>query len=455
METEVAIVGGGICGLTLAYHLTQKRVPFHLYDASTTFGGVVKSEKLDGFLLEHGPNTVLNKPAVSRLVEQLGLEEYCLEPNAKARERFLVVNDKKSNSLRLEPAPRSLLAAIRSPLLSTNAKLRALTEPFRPVEVREDESVHSFIARRFGADVAEELVAPMLGGIWAADIRALSCRSALSVLWGLEQQGSSLIMGSIRKRRTTPTPRSSRTKLLYFKDGMQRLTQALQDSLPPESYSLESRITALSFSDTSLEISTERNGNGSRRRFTHVALCCPTEASAKLLEPFDPSLASQIRNVPHAPMGVLHLAIPRKDIQHPLNGFGFLVAPRRGLSVLGAIFCSSLFPQRAPDGIELITCFVGGARRPELADIRNEETRVAARREVEQLVGASGKSREISYHYWERAIPNYPMQHYRLLDALLDFETRHPRCKVLGNWREGVSVPDRILAAEEAAKLYT
>ena len=462
---DVVIIGAGIAGLTAAFYLRRAGLSVVVIEKSEIPGGVVRTENKDGFLLEYGPNSMLLGAGAKRLVSDLSLDSELVRPFASAKNRFVATRRADTGAVELCPTPRSLAEAISTPLLSSKAKLRALAEPFIRPTRRKDESVRDFITRRFGQDVADRLVDPALGGIWAADISRLSSRTAISRLWELEQREGSVIGGMIKTsirglvhRKSGNTKR--RSELVSFRSGMSRLYEALAHAVGSDLL-LRHSVQSLTFEADSAVVRTEivsAQAVNSSNQFSetitarHALVAVDSIPSSKLLEPLDQEAAEFIAGVPYAPIGILHLAIQAGSAARPLDGFGFLVPRSLGGNLLGAIFSSSLFEGRAPQGMELLTCFIGGATHPQFSDATDEKIAQSAVEEVRAMLEIRGNIEIIDQTYIPKAIPNYPLGHRRTQERVEELERQTPGLTVLGNWLKGTGVPDRIDCGIEAAE---
>ncbi len=448
---NVIVVGGGLSGLTLSYQLQKQGISTTLLEAADSCGGVITTHKRDGFLLEQGPNSSLAKPEFMELLEELSLLDELVEPEAFAKNRYLLHNKTNPELLAVPKGPGQMLLW---PGLSLAAKLRALCEPLLARRTTfEDETVGSFVTRHFGSEVANQIVAPMLGGIWAADINTLSCRSALPALWHLEQGHRSVVAGALKRYLGKASRHNkARPHIVSLQNGLGTLITALLQALTPESICCGAEVEKIEHDGESYQATYFRNGIREVARGSHLALCLPAGPTANLLEPMDASLASRIRGVPYAPLGVTHLRAKRSDVRHPLDGFGLLVPPHLGFSTLGVIFSSSLFAGRAPEGECLLTCFSGGAINPAYAEVAKTEVQQCVVDEVRSFLGIRTTPEVVERHFWNRAVPNYPLAHDRTQSAVERFVANHRGMHVLGNWYKGISLNDRIAQAKNTAR---
>lgn len=451
---EVAIVGAGVSGLVVAYRLHQKGVRPLVIDPADRVGGVVRTERSQDCLLEVGPNSTLSKPAVLSLISDLGLTEELLHPQEGAKKRYLgLLSPSNECTCELAAAPEGLVSALATPILSARQKWRILGDLLSRPQKEEDEDVFAFVARHFGHGVAERVVAPMLSGIWAADISSLSARSALSSLWNYDQSHGSIIRGAVKQMlQKRSKPKEPRAKLVTFREGMQTLPNALAAVLAEKHILLRTEVQHLAKDGHSVVMRALCNGHVNRSIGAQKVVITGSAASAAhLLEHAAPALAAEIRKVPYAPLGVLHVLYKRKAVQHSLDGFGFLVPPSKPCALLGAIFSSSLFEGRAPEDMHLLTCFAGGASKPQLACVDEPEIRERVLQELGTLIGAKEEGQVVSAQYWDRSIPNYPLGHHKLQSQVDAFEQECPGIRLLGNWRRGISVADRVAEANHMA----
>ena len=448
--TDVVVIGAGIAGLSTAYSLTKAGKEVLVLEASARAGGLIKTSQQDGFLLEWGPNSTLKQPEIDELIEEIGLSANLLEPSEAAKNRYLAPSRKYPSKLRA--TPKSPWQALSSPLLSTAGKLRVLAEPFVRADFGEDTDVNEFISKKFGTELAERVFAPLLNGIWAADITRLSARSALPKLWENSQGGGSLLISGLLKKK--PKSETKRHSMFSFSSGMEVLPQRLSAVLGQEIIKLQHPCTSIEKETNSYCVHFIDSTNKTKGSIAckNVVLTTSAPAAAALLKGYLPDATNkELLDFPYAPMGILHLAYEKEAVEHPLDGFGFLCQPAEKQVLLGAIFNSSIFPNRAPEGYHLITCFLGGARKPELANAQEKEIQESAISELGTLIQASQKPEILQANYIKKAIPNYPLNHFRLQSQFHEFMKANPGFHVLGNWLEGIGIPDRVRAAQTAS----
>ena len=435
---DVIVVGAGIAGLTLAYRLQRAGRKVIVLESSANPGGWIQTTQKDGFTLECGPNSCSENPAFLELVKDLDIESELVSASSESQKRYIVSKDK------LVPVPQSFTQALFTPIISTTAKIRLLAEPFMPRSKENDESVYSFVKRRAGEQFATNIMSAALNGIWAGDINSLSARSALNKLWGFEQEHGSLVMGS------TKSSKKNIRKIYSFKTGMGRLVERLMEVIEPGTVRLLSEVHSIEIVDDYYTLKFDKVDTNKAISGKNVVLTTPTKTTLELLKKYNLFTRSKVEKIPYAPIGILHLAFPKGALGEKLDGFGFLSPSKADQAVLGAIYSSTIFPNRAAEDCELLTCFTGGLRNPELANVFDEQVRDKAIEEINSLLDPEAHPRVIGAHFYQDAIPNYPINHYELQEEIETLNYQDKGIKILSNWFSGVSVGDRI---EEARLL--
>jgi oxygen-dependent protoporphyrinogen oxidase len=429
-----AVVGGGLSGLVRARALAARGEQVLLFEQSNHPGGVVRSERQDGYLLELGPNTVRPTPELWALVEELGLESEALLADPRTP-RFIDFGG------RLHALPFSPGGLIGTKLLSARGKLRLLAEPFVRRGNPAAESVRDFFTRRLGPEIAERLVEPFVSGIWGGRADRLSIAQAFPSLARWEAASGSIARGGIAAMRSRPkgAPRGKRG-LLSFRAGLSTLPRRLAEELGPRAH-FGRRVDAVIRSGDGWKLTV----GGEEVRADRVCVASTTPEAARLVESFAPEAAAALREIPRAPLAVLHLA---SAAPAPLAGFGHLVVPAPERRILGAIWSSSLFPGRAPEGRALFTVFLGGARDPGALELSDDALVGAASRDL-SAVGLPGSLEPVRMTRYAGAIPQYEFEHGRRIETLAETERRNPGLSFLGSYRGGVAVGDVVRAALE------
>jgi oxygen-dependent protoporphyrinogen oxidase len=457
-DRPVVVVGGGIGGLTFATRLHDAGVPVRLLESSGRFGGVITSGRDGGWLFEYGPNTVMTSdPAVFSVLKAAGLEAEALVAGTTGARRFIVFRG------RLALLPASPAAFLKSPIFSARAKLNLLGEPFRRRGTNPDESIADFVRRRLGVEFLDYAVGPFVSGVYAGDPERLSVRWAVRKVHALEVDHGSLIRGALaqRKRRGGAVATGPAGGLLSFPGGLATLPARLAERLGDAAVSGR-RVTGLERSGAGWRVRAEHRANGpSTFDASSVVLALGAAAAARLVDPLEPpgrgagDRAAALAALPTAGVLVTSLGFRRADVGHPLDGFGFLVPRVEGVRLLGTLFPSSLFPGRAPDGHVALTAISGGATDPGLFDRDDAAHEAALLDALAPLLDLRGGPVYRKTVRWPAAIPQYDVGHGRFLELADALEARHPGLHLLGNWRGGVSVPDRMARASELAARWS
>ncbi len=450
---SVAIIGAGITGLTAAFYLKRKGVPVTVYEAGRRAGGVIQSVRKDGFLAESGPNTILEtSPKIAQLVRDAGLESRKLATNPKAEARYVVRGGKPV------AMPSSQLGIFTSELLSAKAKFALVREPFVPPRRDgNEESVAEFVTRRLNREFLDRMVDALVAGIYAGDPHRLSVQHALPRLKALEDKYGSLIKGQIRgarERKKSGEVARDRAPKFSFDEGLQVLPDTLA-ALLGDSLKLNSPVTKLAQTGDGWRVSTS-NGEA---EFGAVIYCGTAYKLAELKiesqKALDFSVFSEIR---YPPVASVVLGFRREDVAHSCEGFGMLIPGIEGFKILGTIFSSSLFPNRAPAGHVLLSIYVGGERQPELASLPADELVKLVCEDLRVLLGVRGQPVFTHHHFWPRAIPQYNLGYGKFKDLLNEIESKARGLFFAGSFRDGVSLGDSIVSganiAERVGKLF-
>ncbi|HWD21348.1 MAG TPA: protoporphyrinogen oxidase [Verrucomicrobiae bacterium] len=439
----VAVIGGGITGLTAAFTLQRRGIPVRLWEHASRVGGVIQSIRRGDYLAEFGPNSILEtSPLIGDLVRDLGLEGRRIYSAPTAEKRYVV---RGRAPVALPGTPGEFL---RTPLFSLSAKLRLLAEPFiSPAPADEEESIAQFVRRRLGQEFLDYAINPMVAGVYAGDPNRLSVRQAFPKLHALEQRYRSLILGQVlgaRARRQRGEVSKQNAKKISFDDGLQVLIDALQQSLREE-ISASVSIQGM-----------QRAGDGWRvagETCSAVLLALPSHKMASLkIEPAPTAQVASLAEIYYPPVASVVLGFRREDVKHPLDGFGMLVPEKEGFDILGALFSSTLFPQRAPDGHVTITCYLGGARSPGLPRRTPEELAALAVKDLGAILGGCERPTFQHVTIYRQAIPQYNVGFGKFRAVMDEMERTAPGLFVAGHARDGISLGDSIVSGSKAAE---
>ena len=444
---SVAIIGAGVTGLTAAFYLRRQGVAVTVYEAGTRAGGVIQSVRRDGFLAECGPNTLLEtSPKISQLVRDAGLAARRLDPDPRAEARFVVRDG------RVIEMPASVPGFLTTKLFSLRGKLAFLREPFiKPRRDGVEESIAEFVTRRFSREFLDHAIDALVGGIYAGDPQKLSVTHAFPRLKSLEDNYGSMVKGQIfgaRARKKSGEIANDRAPKFSFDEGLQVLTDTLAAQLG-EALKLNSPVTRLTKTERGWAVT-------AKETTTHAAVifCGTAGGLARLqLESAGRTCTTEsFSEIRHPPVASVVLGFRRADVAHPCAGFGMLIPKIAGYKILGTIFSSSLFPNRAPDSHVLLTSYIGGERYPELAALPEAQLRELVVADLRALLGVRGTPVFAHHTVYPRAIPQYNVGYGRFKDALAELERHAPGFFVAGNFRDGVSLSDCIVAGANMAE---
>jgi len=448
-HVAAVVVGGGISGLVCTFALRKAGIDAQLFEASSLPGGVINSVTRDGFLLELGPQSFSGTAQLHQLCEDLGISDQVVQAPSHAP-RYVLIDGE------LRPVPLSPRAFFMSSLINGSTKwalVRDILGKSTPPDG--DESVASFVRRKFSAQLLDRLVGPFVSGIYAGDAERLSVRSAFPQLYEAERVAGSVLRGMLRLAKTRKGPRQ-RPTLQAFREGNQTLASAISRKLGTALFA-QTRVTEIvKRSDGSFEVQLDVNGRRETLSAQSLVMTTPTDVTGKLLVQLDSQFESLLGSVEYAPVAVVSLGYRKNDVAHSLDGFGFLVPRSAGLRVLGSVWNSSLFPRRAPDGQVLLTSFVGGATDPAATKLNAEVLADLVHREISPLLFI--KSDPVFSHVttWPRALPQYNLGHGDRLAAVAKVCSRFPGLWLSGNYLRGPAIGscvDQALAvAEEVRK---
>lgn len=450
---RIAIVGGGISGLTAAYLLLDKKPELEVmvFEADDRPGGKIWTERTNGFLCEKGPNGFLdNKPKTLQLCSSLGLAP--VRSNENSKKRFIFSEG------RLKALPESPLSFLKSDLLSWGGKFRLLFE-LNAHKGPDDETVADFIIRRLGREALEKLIDPMASGIYAGDPYKMSIKNCFPRIKELEQEYGSLIkaMIKIRKQRKLEGKASGKTgeptkvsaapggTLTSFYNGAQTVTDALAAKLGKHLH-------------VGVSVYGITRENDSYHLFTSdhtyeadiVIIAAPAYATAEIVKDFDRELSKALSDIPYPQVSVVCFGYRKEHVTHPLNGFGFLIPHIEERNILGSLWDSSIFPNRASEGHVLLRTMIGGARSPEMASFDNNKLINTVFDELNPILGLKGDPEMVSIYRWDRAIPQYVLGHSRILEIINKRLSNYHGLHLTGNSYRGIGINDCI---ENACKL--
>ncbi len=438
---SVAIIGAGITGLTAAFYLKRAGVPAVVYEAASRPGGVIQSVRRDGFLAESGPNTILEtSPKIAQLVRDAGLETRKWVSASAAEARYVVRYGRPIEM------PGSPLGFFATKLFTSRAKLAVLREPFVPPR-REgpEESIAQFVLRRFNQEFLDHAIDALVAGIYAGDPHRLSLPHAFPKLKALEDKYGSMIKGQIlgaRDRKKSGEVARDRAAKFSFDEGLQVLPDTLASHLG-NSLKLKAAVTQLAQTTAGWRVSTDQ----AESEHGAVIYCGTAHRLAQLPVAAKTTLDLQLfSEIHYPPVASVVLGFRREDVAHPASGFGMLIPKIEGFKILGTIFSSALFPNRAPAGHVTLTSYVGGARYPELALLPADQLVETTLADLRALLGVKGRPVFTHTAVYPQAIPQYNVGYGKYRQALDALEAAAPGLFFAGHYRDGVSLGDSIVS---------
>lgn len=439
---KVIVLGAGISGLATAYLLKKDGFDVHILESKSEPGGAMETITKDGFTIDFGPNSGLEtSPLISRLAEDIGLKYQMIYANEESNKRYILKNDK------LHPLPTSPPAFIKTKLFSTKTKLRVMGEPF--IGKSEDgyyQSIAQFVQRRLGKEFLDYAIDPFVSGVFAGDPHKLSVKSAFPKLYRLEEVYGGLVKGMIkgakeRKQRNEESKQSA--KMFSFIDGMQSFPKAIAQKFENK-IEYDVKVEIISKSANGYEITYSVNGESKSLTGDILLSTIPVHKAANYFSKFDKEFIKHANDIFYPPVLVLYLGYKKEQIKRDLDGFGFLIPSKMKKNFLGAIWSSTIFKNRAPEGYASFTLFVGGARKPNLFEESSEQIINRAIKEFSEIMNIENKPELKEYREWHKAIPQYNLGYIEHENYFDKFEKENPGIFLSGNYRGGISVGDCV-----------
>jgi len=457
---KIVIVGGGIAGLSAAYYAT-KNIPeaeITLLESDRHWGGKISTDRVtfdDGtFIIEGGPDTFLaTKPYAFTLCKELGLSDRLHGTNPHQTNTYVLHRNK------LEPLPDGLAmmiptnvqAVLKSRLVSWFGKARMGLDFLQPAKaVNGDESLGTFVSRRLGREAYENLIEPLMSGIYAGDGDQLSLASTFPYLRDLELKHGSLARGALKMRQqSNGKVLGSRSAFLTPTKGLAEIVEALVESLKSKS-DLRLNARAISISRLTPDTWNVTLDSGETLTTDALILATPAYVSGGLLASFDPTLASTLKSIPYVSTATVSLAYRQSDLPKPLDGYGYVIPRREGRKALAGTWTSTKFPHRAPDGYVLIRVFIGRAGQDIPWD--KDKLLTLAKEEVKLTSGIAAEPILSRVFMWDKAMPQYNLGHPEKLKQIDATIENHAGLALAGNGYRGIGIPDCIRSGELAVE---
>jgi len=462
MKYTIAIVGGGVTGLTVAYRLMslqkQNGLPIEivLIESNDRLGGVIKSETIDNFIVEHGPDAFLaEKPELKNLLTELKLTEDLLSTNKHNRQAFIAQNNK------LVPlpvgffmiAPTQWLPFITSPLFSFLGKLRIALEVAIPKKNKTyDESVADFLRRRFGNELLVRAGQPLVGGIYMADINLLSKQSTLPQFAELERRFGSVIKGLVEAGHHGVNTASGARYNLFgtLQNGTQMLIDQLAAQLTNVKVYLNTKLLSVKRgSEKNWQLET----TGSQFDADAIVFALPSILAAQTVKELDPVLSSALAKIESSNSIVVNLLYNKSDIGKPHKGFGFVVPSVESKKIIAAGFISQKFSRRASNDYEMIRVFIGGQLAPNLCNLSDEELVNLAQNEISPYLEIKSPAVKTWLSRWPNGLPFYQLEHKQTVKNIENLAKNHLGFFFTGSSYNGLGIPDCVRDGEKTAAL--
>jgi oxygen-dependent protoporphyrinogen oxidase len=456
---RIAIIGGGISGLTAAFTLEPHRragaVDYTLYESSPRLGGVLRTERIQDCIIEAGPDSFLTeKTAAADLCRTLGLGDQLIGSNDADRKTYILIRGQ------LIPIPDGLMFLVPtkilstgfSPLFSRTTKLRMAQEFFLSphAAAQTDESVASFVERHYGKEMVDRLADPLLSGIYGGEAANLSVRAVLPRFAEMERTHGSLGRALLAAKKQLPPPASDSAAPLFtsLKNGMQQLVETLVPRLNRSSLVTNTSAQSIHQEAGGWTVSAGLQSD----HFDAAILAIPSPAAAKLLSTSSPELSAELSAIHYTSSITVALGYDRDVRQSLPPGFGFLVPRSEGKRLLAATFVHNKFPHRAPSDDALLRCFVAGSNAANLWHLSDDAIIAIVRSELQQILSLRATPLFARVYKWNSAMAQYGVGHLERLDRIEHLRQHLPRLALAGNGYRGIGIPDCIRSGQEAAK---
>jgi oxygen-dependent protoporphyrinogen oxidase len=448
-DKKVAVIGGGISGLTTAFWLKARGIDVRLFEKNGFVGGSIKTQIEDGFLVEHGPNSTLETtPLFDKLLNELNILNEKIYASKESDKRYILRGGK------IYPLPMSPGAFLSTKLFSKSAKLRLLKEPFIRSKGNAYETIAEFTIRRLGEEFLDYAINPFVAGVFAGDPEMINVKTAFPRLYELEQRYGSLIKGAVksaRQRKKSKEKSKQSAKTFSFNKGMQTLTDAIYMKIL-KSVSLNSQIKSIDlnneYSGRHFSLKVLKDGELLNEDFDSVVISSPSYSASEIFEKLDAGLSAELREIYYPPVNVVYTGFNQSKINHKLDGFGYLIPEQEKRKILGSLWSSSLFPGRAPEGYCALTSFIGGARSPKLTEMDDKDLVRVTLDELNSVLGVKGEPDYVKIIRWAKAIPQYNNHYTDLYESIESFQNKFKGIFICNNFYKGIAVGDCVKNAD-------
>lgn len=459
--TRIAIIGGGISGLSAAYEVEERRragvdAEYVLYEASAQLGGVLRTEHIDGCVIEAGPDSfVTEKPWASDLARALGIGDQLIGSNDADRKTYILARGR----LVVMPdglmfmIPTKILPIALTPLFSWKTKLRMTQELFHPPRAADhDESVAAFVERHYGSEMVDRLADPLLSGVYGGEAAHLSVRAVLPRFAEMERTHGSLGRALLAAREQMcagkPDGRPAPPLFTSLKNGMQCLAETVTCRLTPSCLVKNAPVEAIQREAGGWIVSAGIESD----QFDAVVVALPASAAANVVRIASPELSAELAAVQYSSSITVSLGYDRHVRQSLPPGFGFLVPRSEGRRLLAATFVHNKFPHRAPEDRALLRCFFAGVNAENVWPLADEQIIGMVRNELQQILGLRAEPLFARVYKWKSAMAQYGVGHLDRLARIERLRQQLPGLALAGNAFRGIGVPDCVRSGRDAAK---
>ncbi len=460
--TRIAIIGGGISGLSAAYSLEQKRrydaaVEYTLFESSPRLGGVLRTDYTAGCVIEAGPDSfVTEKPWAADLCRSLGMGDQLIGSNDADRKTYILTRGRlvEMPDGLMFLVPTKILPTGLSPLFSWKTKLRMTQELFHPPRaVEHDESVAAFVERHYGGEMVDRLADPLLSGVYGGEAASLSVRAVLPRFAEMERTHGSLGRAMLAARKKSKAgPRKAPPPLFTsLRQGMQHLAESVVAQLTPSSLLTNAPVQAIQPENGGWVVSAGLNSD----HFDGVILALPGPATADLLRMASPELSAEIGGIQYSSSITVGLGYDYEVRRSLPPGFGFLVPRSEGKRLLAATFVHNKFPHRAPDDRALLRCFFAGANAENVWHLADDQIIAIVRNELQQILGLRAEPIFARVYKWKSAMAQYGVGHLERMERIERLRQGLPGLMLAGNAYRGIGVPDCVRSGKDAAEALT